>query len=70
MDELLVLEKIGSRIKTLRRKRDLSQEKLSLFSSVDRGFLSRIENGKTNFSIRTLHNICRSLRCSLSKIVC
>lgn len=55
-------KKLGGRIIIERKKRNLSQEQLSLLSDVDRTYLARIEGGKANPTIKVLNKISRVLR--------
>lgn len=50
----MITEKVGSRIKELRRALGLSQEKLALKAEVDRTYLAGVEQGKRNPSIKSL----------------
>lgn len=52
---------IGNRIKQLRKKQGLSQEKLARKISLDRTYLSRVEAGKQNITILLLEIICKGL---------
>lgn len=45
------------RIKTLRKRLGISQEKLSLSASLDARYVNKIENGKFNLSVPTLDKI-------------
>lgn len=49
--------KVGLRIKELRLSSGLSQEKLALLINLDRSYISSVEQGKRNISIRNLEKI-------------
>ena len=49
--------RIGERIKALRKERDLKQEQLAWQSNVDRTYLNHIETGKRNISVASLEKI-------------
>jgi len=49
-----LLEKISKQIKSLRKEKNLSQEKLAYKIDIDRKYASLIEKGKTNLSIEYL----------------
>lgn len=53
--------KIGKRIKELRKKKNLSQEKLSELVNIAQNTLSGIENGDNFFTAETLEKIIKSL---------
>lgn len=57
----MITEKVGSRIKELRRALGLSQEKLALKAEVDRTYLAGVEQGKRNPSIKSLEKILKAL---------
>ena len=60
----MITEKVGQRIKDLRLKAGISQEKLALKAEVDRTYLAGVESGKRNLSIKSLEKIVKSLNYS------
>lgn len=63
----MITEKVGSRIKKLRRALELSQEKLALKAEVDRTYLAGVEQGKRNPSIKSLEKILKALEVSFGE---
>jgi len=59
---------IGSRIKELRRTKNLSQDQLSERIGVDSKHLSRIELGKSFSSLETLEGIAKELQVELKDL--
>ncbi|MDB5279053.1 MAG: transcriptional regulator [Ferruginibacter sp.] len=59
MDDIRV--RVGRRLKELRLKIDLTQEKLSFKAEVDKTYLNEVENGKRNVSIINLEKIIKAL---------
>lgn len=57
----VILNKIGKRLKSLRKQTGLSQEDFALRVGIDRTFYSKVENGKKNISILKLQNILNGL---------
>lgn len=55
---------IGSRIRELRNKTGLSQEKFALKIEMDRTYLASVESGKRNISIVNLEKIINGLNIS------
>lgn len=55
------LQSIGRKIAKLRHKKGLSQEDLAGEAEVNRGYISRIENGHVAFSIPVLFKISQAL---------
>ena len=63
------LKKIGQNIARIRKERGLTQEDLCGMAEIDRSYLSEIENGKMNMTIKSLVMIAKSLKCDLSDII-
>ena len=59
----------GHVVRMLRMERNLSQEKLSELSVLDRSYVSEIERGEKTASIRTLYKLCAGLEVSLSTFI-
>ncbi len=64
-DELAEL--IGSQIRELRLEKNYSQEKLAELSSLDMTYISMIERGKRNITVKSLLKICAALGIKLSE---
>lgn len=62
------LQKIGNNIKSLRVSKGISQQELANLASIDRAFISTIENGKRNLSVSVLHKIALNLDSNISDI--
>ncbi len=63
------LEDIGRNISQLRKSQKLSQEDLSRMAEIDRSYLSEIENGHKNPSVRTIIKISRALNVGVDDII-
>ncbi len=61
MDDKILLEKIGDRIKDLRSHKNISQQNLAAKCNFEKSNMSRIEAGRTNCTISTLNKIARNL---------
>lgn len=57
----MITEIVGNRIKEIRNKQGLSQEKLALKANLDRTYIAGVENGKRNPSIKSLEKIINAL---------
>jgi len=64
----MIQQRIGSRIKELRLKTGLSQEKFALKIDMDRTYFASVESGKRNISIINLEKIAKGLGVSLSEL--
>ncbi|RZK42718.1 MAG: XRE family transcriptional regulator [Pedobacter sp.] len=63
-----LINALGSRIKALRKDKQLSMEKLAELAGIDYRQVSYLEHGKTNATISTLHSICKALDMTLSDL--
>lgn len=64
----MFLEKFGNRLRELRTKTGLSQEKFALKIGLDRTYYSSVENGKRNVSLQNIKKIADGLDVSLSEL--
>lgn len=48
---------IGERIKNLREEQNITQERFSLMTNINRSYLADIEKGNRNFGLETLSKI-------------
>lgn len=67
--EKALLEKIGERIKGLRLKSELSQEKLSFACELDRTYIGSVERGERNISLINLNKIAIALNVPLPDLL-
>ena len=65
--ELITVE-LGKKIKQLRMKKGLSQEKFALEIGMDRTYFASVEAGKRNISICNIKKIADGLEISLSEL--
>jgi transcriptional regulator with XRE-family HTH domain len=61
-------EKFGLRIRELRKKQGLTQEKLAELAKMDYSYLNLIEAGKRNPSLKRVAKLARVLKISLSEL--
>lgn len=62
-----IKQKIGQRIKDLRKKLELSQEALGLKAEVDRTYVTDVENGRRNVSTEILERLIKALEVSFAE---
>ncbi len=62
-----IKEKVGQRIRQLRKELNISQEALALKSEVDRTYVTDVENGRRNVSVEILERLISSLKVSFSE---
>lgn len=68
-DKIELLISIGYRIKYLREQKGISQQDLAALCNFEKANMRRIEAGRTNPTIYTLHKISQALGVSLSELV-
>jgi transcriptional regulator with XRE-family HTH domain len=56
-----VKRRFGARLKTLRKARKLSQEKVALKAGIDRSYYGGIERGESNVSLINIQRIAEAL---------
>ena len=64
----MITEKIGTRIRKLRKNTGLSQEKFSAKIGMERTYFASVELGKRNISIINLEKIANGLNITLSEM--
>ena len=62
-----IKEKVGQRIKVLRKDLGLSQESLAYKAEVDRTYVTDVENGRRNVSLEILERLVKALEISFSE---
>lgn len=59
MDKVLI--KFGERVRNLRKLASISIEELSFRSGLNRNYISDVERGKRNISLKAIYQIARGL---------
>lgn len=62
-----IKQKVGQRIKELRKQLELSQEGLAYNAEVDRTYVTDVENGRRNVSLEILERLIKALRVSFTE---
>lgn len=62
-----IKQKIGTRIKTLRDLKAMSQKDLAYAADLDRSYIASVENGQRNISIVNIEKIANALKVSLKE---
>ena len=60
---------IGERIREIRESKGISQQDLAAACNFEKSNMSRIEAGKTNFTISSLYKISMALDVKLAELV-
>ena len=61
--------RLGNRVRSLRRERDWTQVEMAEMLGVDRSYLSEIETGKKDPSLRVLKTIADGFHVTLSQLL-
>ena len=64
-----ILETIASNIKKYRKEKGISQESLANMASIDRTYMTDIENAKRNLSIKVLERIANALEVDIKHLL-
>ena len=62
-------KKLGENLRKIRLKKNMSQGDLATALSVDRAYISNIENGRMNPTLSTLEKIAGVLKISIKNLV-
>jgi len=62
-------EKLGKNLKRIRTSKGISQGDIARSLEVSRGFVSNIENGKTNPTLSTISKLANALGVSVDKLL-
>ena len=62
-----IKQKVGNRIRELRKGLELSQEGLAYKAEVDRTYVTDVENGRRNVSLEILERLMKALNVSISE---
>ena len=65
---MTIEKQLGMRIRFLRKQRNLSIEDLSLEAGLNRNYLSDLERGMRNPSLKVLSRIAKALKISISEL--
>jgi len=61
-------KKLGSNLKRIRIEKGISQVDIAQSLNVSRGFISNIENGKTNPTLLTITSIAKALNVGIDEM--
>ena len=61
-----IQKKFGQSLKKIRNEKSLSQEKLASISGLHRTYISDVERGNKNISLRNIEKITKALKIKMS----
>ncbi len=56
-----IKQKFGIKVRELREKKDISQERLAELAGLDRTYISGIERGKRNVAVVNIEKVAKAL---------
>ena len=66
-DERIVA--FGKRVRDVRKKKGISQEKLAELSNIDRSYMGNIERGEKNITLKKVYEICDALDIEIKEML-
>lgn len=63
-----IKQRLGIKIRSLRKERGLSQEKLANLAEIDRTYLPTIEKGERNVSIEIVEKLAKALQVKIKDL--
>ncbi len=64
-----ISKKLGGNIKRIRQKKNMTQGDICRALNMDRSYMSAIENGKKNITLRVLEKLARALDVSVDELL-
>jgi len=61
--------KLGQNLKKIRTKKGISQGDIARTLDVSRGYISNIENGKTNPTLATISRLAKAVEVSINELM-
>lgn len=58
----------GLKIKELRKQKSYSQDQLAKLASIDKSYISLIENGKSNVSLQVMNKLAKAFEIEVHKL--
>ncbi|UPR49253.1 helix-turn-helix transcriptional regulator [Vibrio cyclitrophicus] len=61
--------KFGIRLREVRKKNGISQDKLALIADIDRSYVGRIERGEVNITLDKVYGLAQALKCNVTELL-
>ncbi|MBT5758014.1 MAG: helix-turn-helix transcriptional regulator [Candidatus Marinimicrobia bacterium] len=62
-------QKLGENLKRIRTQKGISQGDIARALGIDKGFISNIENGKTNPTLATISKLAKAVGVSVGELL-
>jgi transcriptional regulator with XRE-family HTH domain len=64
-----VKKRFGQNLRTVRKSKGFSQERLAYSAGIDRSYVGKIERGEVNLSLEKLYLLANTIGCSPKDLV-
>lgn len=64
-----IRKKFGAKLRRIRQKKDISQERLAELCDLHRTYISSVERGKRNISLVNIERIAKALGVEIRKLL-
>ncbi|EKM3681183.1 TPA: helix-turn-helix transcriptional regulator [Vibrio parahaemolyticus] len=62
-------KKFGHNVRSMRKDKGISQDKLALTADIDRSYVGRIERGEVNITLEKVYQIATVLGCDVRELL-
>ncbi|WP_417212575.1 helix-turn-helix domain-containing protein [Acinetobacter venetianus] len=62
-------KKFGDNVRSIRKDKGISQDKLALTADIDRSYVGRIERGEVNITLEKAYQIAQVLGCDIRDLL-
>ncbi|EGQ9717207.1 helix-turn-helix transcriptional regulator [Vibrio alginolyticus] len=62
-------KKFGDNVRSIRKGKGISQDKLALTADIDRSYVGRIERGEVNITLEKAYQIAQVLNCDIRDLL-
>ncbi|MBM4898876.1 helix-turn-helix transcriptional regulator [Vibrio parahaemolyticus] len=62
-------KKFGDNVRSIRKDKGISQDKLALTADIDRSYVGRIERGEVNITLEKAYQIAQVLDCDIRDLL-
>ncbi len=62
-------KKFGHNVRSIRKDKGISQDKLALTADIDRSYVGRIERGEVNITLEKVYQIATVLGCDVRELL-
>ena len=64
-----ICEAFGRNLRTMRKSKEFSQERLAHEAGIDRSYVGKVERGEVNITIEKIYVLANCLQCSPKELI-